>query len=267
MACFRTASLLVLFHHILTTTGALVMKNVATRSFKIGNKVSSTTFNIHHHLKHLTNQLVPALRNHYSNYNSYFLSFSERRTGALRMSTSNLDGTGMVLCPKCRGEGGISRAPSKKSRLRHQRLQLKQQDQQKKYTDNVNDHKRVKRSSTAVEINNVIKKDESKQRPLTMLPRRWDACKNCDSTGLLISPTCNGTESSTGNNNAPFVAIIGGGIGGMALAVALSHRRIPFHVFEKDSRLDQRSQGVSFKISTNSTKRHLFAVDVKSSKS
>lgn len=214
MTCFRTAFLLaLLLHHIFlttttttTTTSALAMQNAA-RSCKIGKKASYTTFNIHHHLNRLTNQLVPKLRNRYYDYNS----FSGRRTGSLRMalSTTNLDVTGMVLCPKCRGEGAISRAPSKKSRLRHQRLQLIQHDQQQKHTDNDNDHKRVKLSSTAAEINNAKKNDESRQQPLTMLPRRWHACKNCDSTGLLISPTCIGTISSTENNNAPFVAIIG----------------------------------------------------------
>ena len=41
----------------------------------------------------------------------------------------------------------------------------------------------------------------------------------------------------------PHVAIIGGGIGGIALAVACLHRRIPFTLYERDSNFDARSQG------------------------
>jgi 2-polyprenyl-6-methoxyphenol hydroxylase-like FAD-dependent oxidoreductase len=43
--------------------------------------------------------------------------------------------------------------------------------------------------------------------------------------------------------NYPHVAIIGGGIGGMALAVACLHRKIPFIIYERDSNFDARSQG------------------------
>ncbi|MEQ8238354.1 MAG: hypothetical protein RIA69_04035, partial [Cyclobacteriaceae bacterium] len=43
--------------------------------------------------------------------------------------------------------------------------------------------------------------------------------------------------------NYPHVAIIGGGIGGVALAVACLHRRIPFTLYERDSDFNARSQG------------------------
>jgi 2-polyprenyl-6-methoxyphenol hydroxylase-like FAD-dependent oxidoreductase len=45
------------------------------------------------------------------------------------------------------------------------------------------------------------------------------------------------------NENYPHVAIIGGGIGGVALAVACLHRGIPFTIYERDSSFDVRSQG------------------------
>jgi 2-polyprenyl-6-methoxyphenol hydroxylase-like FAD-dependent oxidoreductase len=41
----------------------------------------------------------------------------------------------------------------------------------------------------------------------------------------------------------PNVAIIGGGIGGVALAVACLHRGIPFTLYERDRSFDTRSQG------------------------
>ena len=41
----------------------------------------------------------------------------------------------------------------------------------------------------------------------------------------------------------PHLAIIGGGIGGVALAVACLHRQIPFTLYERDSGFDARSQG------------------------
>lgn len=43
--------------------------------------------------------------------------------------------------------------------------------------------------------------------------------------------------------NFPHVAIIGAGIGGIALAVACLHRGIPFTIFEKDKSFNERSQG------------------------
>ncbi len=41
----------------------------------------------------------------------------------------------------------------------------------------------------------------------------------------------------------PNVAIIGGGIGGVALAVACLHRGIPFTLYERDESFSSRSQG------------------------
>jgi hypothetical protein len=258
MSCFRTASLLVLLH---------ISQDLCT------------ALSVRHQIHRVSTR-----------WNPYYFYNSDYRRMAL--TTTNLDdadadvnldtGTATVeisptqmlssavpiLCPKCRGEGAISKAPSKKSRLRHQRLieQQQQQEEEQQQQQNDNDHKRVKRlpselpsttTTTTRTTHNILNKDEEvKTRPLSVLPRRrWDSCKFCDQTGLLIPSSKNGTISSVGNTNIithpirthlPFVAIIGGGIGGMALAAALRHRRIPFHIFEKDSRFDQRSQGVSF---------------------
>jgi len=64
------------------------------------------------------------------------------------------------------------------------------------------------------------------------------SCLKCSGTGLLrtVSP-------QVVNENYPHVAIIGGGIGGMALAVACLHRGIPFTLYERDKDFNARSQG------------------------
>jgi 2-polyprenyl-6-methoxyphenol hydroxylase-like FAD-dependent oxidoreductase len=64
-------------------------------------------------------------------------------------------------------------------------------------------------------------------------------CLNCNGSGLVhaAAPPIADTQ------NYPHVAIIGGGIGGMALAVACLHRGIPFTLYERDSRFNSRSQG------------------------
>jgi len=64
-------------------------------------------------------------------------------------------------------------------------------------------------------------------------------CVNCGGSGLLPSAQ----PPSVDSENYPYVAIIGGGIGGVALAVACLHRGIPFSLYERDSGFDTRSQG------------------------
>ncbi len=65
------------------------------------------------------------------------------------------------------------------------------------------------------------------------------SCPSCCGSGLIAAdhPPVADTE------NYPHVAIIGGGIGGVALAVACLHRGIPFTLYERDSDFSARSQG------------------------
>ncbi|MGB0895765.1 MAG: FAD-dependent oxidoreductase [Flavobacteriaceae bacterium] len=63
-------------------------------------------------------------------------------------------------------------------------------------------------------------------------------CKYCKGTGLTSS-----NEYPKPDDMYPHVAIIGAGIGGVALAVACLHRGIPFTLFERDESFDARSQG------------------------
>jgi 2-polyprenyl-6-methoxyphenol hydroxylase-like FAD-dependent oxidoreductase len=64
-------------------------------------------------------------------------------------------------------------------------------------------------------------------------------CLNCKGSGLIAAAS----HPSADRENYPHVAIIGGGIGGVALAVACLHRGIPFTLYERDQNFDARSQG------------------------
>ncbi|MBS0627433.1 MAG: FAD-dependent monooxygenase, partial [Verrucomicrobia bacterium] len=64
-------------------------------------------------------------------------------------------------------------------------------------------------------------------------------CNDCKGCGLI--PAC--SEPIPNVDNYPHVAIIGAGIGGMALAVACLHRGIPFTLYERDSSFNARAQG------------------------
>ncbi|CAN5490577.1 NAD(P)/FAD-dependent oxidoreductase [soil metagenome] len=64
-------------------------------------------------------------------------------------------------------------------------------------------------------------------------------CPNCKGSGLISASNFPVADKT----NYPHVAIIGGGIGGVALAVACLHRGIPFTLYERDNSFDARSQG------------------------
>ena len=64
-------------------------------------------------------------------------------------------------------------------------------------------------------------------------------CTNCSGTGLIQS----NNKPKVNKEKYPHVAIIGGGIGGVALAVACLHRGIPYTLYERDNSFNQRSQG------------------------
>ena len=70
------------------------------------------------------------------------------------------------------------------------------------------------------------------------LPSYLHTCSKCGGSGIVPAPFF-----PTPTEKYPHVAIIGGGIGGMALAVACLHREIPFTLFERDENLVARSQG------------------------
>jgi 2-polyprenyl-6-methoxyphenol hydroxylase-like FAD-dependent oxidoreductase len=65
------------------------------------------------------------------------------------------------------------------------------------------------------------------------------SCSKCSRSGLLRSSI----PPAADKENYPHLAIIGGGIGGVALAVACLHRGIPFTLYERDDNFEARSQG------------------------
>lgn len=74
-------------------------------------------------------------------------------------------------------------------------------------------------------------------------------CLNCSGSGLVLSSS----KPTSNNETFPHVAIIGGGIGGVALAVACMHRGIPFTLYERDANFEARSQGYGLTLQQAST--------------
>ena len=114
-----------------------------------------------------------------------------------------------MICPECLGRGKKSQRLRKSVRLRYQ---------------------------MAVDQ---FEKSKNTGLPPIRPKGHLSACVKCSGSGLLPSP--NPPKADT--ENYPHVAIIGGGIGGVALAVACLHRGIPFTLFERDNSFDARAQG------------------------
>ncbi|ART83260.1 monooxygenase [Oceanisphaera profunda] len=110
-------------------------------------------------------------------------------------------------CPKCQGRGRISQKIRKKVKLSYQAA---------------------------------LAQFEKNGGTAPALPKaHLSSCPSCGGSGLIsaVQPPVADTV------NYPRVAIIGGGIGGVALAVACLHRGIPFTLYERDSGFEARSQG------------------------
>ena len=114
-----------------------------------------------------------------------------------------------TICLSCQGRGKKSKSLRKKVRLRYQR-ELAQ-------------FKKMKSQGTAP------------VRPKGHL----DSCIDCQGAGIISSAI----PPLVDKDNYPQLAIIGAGIGGVALAVACLHRGIPFTLYERDLSFDARSQG------------------------
>ena len=114
-----------------------------------------------------------------------------------------------TICPKCYGRGKKNLRLRKKAKLRYQIA--------------INEFEKAKSEGKA-----------SVRPKVTQF-----LCDNCSGSGLIPATSYLIADSE----NYPHVAIIGAGIGGMALAVACLHRGIPFTLYERDSSFDARAQG------------------------
>jgi 2-polyprenyl-6-methoxyphenol hydroxylase-like FAD-dependent oxidoreductase len=114
-----------------------------------------------------------------------------------------------TMCLECQGRGKKSRGLTKKARLHHQ-LALDQ-----------------------------FKKTNGEGTAPVPPKGHLHSCPKCSGSGLL----CSSSPPIADKENYPHLAIIGGGIGGVALAVACLHRGIPFTLYERDDNFEARSQG------------------------
>jgi salicylate hydroxylase len=113
-----------------------------------------------------------------------------------------------AICPECQGRGKKSRRISKKARLLYQ-IALDQFE-------------------------------KTKEGMTPVYPKgNLYVCLNCNGSGLILAASAPVADKE----NYPHVAIIGGGIAGVALAVACLHRGIPFTLYERDNNFEARSQG------------------------
>ena len=117
--------------------------------------------------------------------------------------------TSWTICPECQGRGKKSRGLSMKARRQYKKA-----------------------------FDQFEKRNGEGTAPMHPKGHLY-ICLNCSGSGLLHSAN----PPIPDKENYPHVAIIGGGIGGVALAVACLHRGIPFTLYERDSNFDARSQG------------------------
>lgn len=117
--------------------------------------------------------------------------------------------TSWNICKECQGLGKKRRRLRKKVKLRYQKALIQFEESNGEGTAPV--------------------------RPKGHL----DPCSNCSGTGLVLAAE----PPTPDSENYPHIAIIGGGIGGAALAVACLHRGIPFTLYERDNSFNERSQG------------------------
>ncbi|MCA5005603.1 FAD-dependent oxidoreductase [Sphingobacterium bovistauri] len=129
-------------------------------------------------------------------------------------------------CPECDGVGKIKRRIKKSVRLRYQ---------------------------AALEKH---KKSNSKEYPPTEPRPHFSTCLNCQGRGLIQSQE----NLKSDYTKTPHIAIIGAGIGGVALAVACLHRGIPFTIYERDANFNERAQGYGLTLQQASSAINSFGI-------
>jgi len=78
----------------------------------------------------------------------------------------------------------------------------------------------------------------------TPLPIPTDRCQDCQGSGLRLREQNDTASDALSSQQPPLkVAIVGGGLAGLALAAACQHRGIAVSVYERDAAFHQRQQG------------------------
>jgi salicylate hydroxylase len=82
------------------------------------------------------------------------------------------------------------------------------------------------------------------------LVHRGKPCKACGGTGLVPADAAGVARlvAAQEDASAPLVAVAGGGIGGVALAIALQQRGVRVRVYERDAAFESRAQGYGYTI-------------------
>ncbi len=125
------------------------------------------------------------------------------------MTTEEENKSNWGMCLDCHGQGKRHRRLKKKARLRFK------------------------------EILDEFEKTGNKETAPVRPKGSTYPCPYCEGTGLVPAEK----PPTPDAEHLPHVAIIGGGIGGIALAIACLHRGIPFTLYERDKSFDERSQG------------------------
>lgn len=113
-----------------------------------------------------------------------------------------------TICPKCCGLSKKNMRLRKKSKLRYETVLQE------------------------------FKKNQSEGQASVRPKITQYLCDNCNGSGLIPA-----TSHPIPDTNYPHIAIVGAGIGGVALAVACLHRGIPFTLYERDISFNARAQG------------------------
>jgi len=134
--------------------------------------------------------------------------------------------TSHTACPDCQGLGKQNRGLSKRAKQRYQK---------------------------ALEVYQRFPDNPKPVKPKAHL----QVCPTCSGSGLLPAPQPPVPDTT----RFPQVAIIGGGIGGTALAVACLHRGIPFTLYERDTDFEARAQGYGLTLQQAHTAVKGFGID------